>query len=354
MGKSPGDLLDFSANINPLGPPRSVGKRLQDCTETINCYPDPEYLRLREDIARLHDVPLECISAGNGASEILYLLAQVLSPEKILVLAPTFSEYEKAVKAHNPESTVQRLHLSKEAEFRLTDSLIEKVKDAVGREKIDCIFLCRPNSPTGTKIMLDVVEELAQVVSGTGTHMVIDESFLPFTQDWPENSAVKLTRRFPNIVVVTSLTKIFSIPGLRIGYLVGQTKLLRQMEEKQPPWAVNMMAACAARTGLADSGFVMDTQQWLPEVRKSLSQSLDSLCGIRTFPSEANFLLLELSDPCSPESAGKRLQSRLLQQGIMVRNCCTYPGLDENFIRVAVRKKEDNCELVRAISKIGL
>jgi len=347
-------LLDFSANINPLGPPRSVRAAVGGCWDEVHRYPDPEYGELRDEIARMHGISGDRVWVGNGASELLYILARCASLRKVVLLAPTFSEYARAVQGQWDDSAVDRVYLAAGEHFRFTGRVQHELLTGIKRNSPDGLFLCRPNSPTGTTLPLEAVEELVRAARRAGAHVVVDESFHPFTFDWTADSAVRLVGETDNLSVVISLTKILSVPGLRVGYVVGRSSFISGVREAGPPWPVSSPAALAARLGLSDHTFLARTCRWLRERRRVFSQKMQSLRGILPFASAANFLLLRLEGPGWGEENPARVTcERLLKRGIMIRDCGGYPGLSPLYIRAAVRRAAENDVLVSALRQMG-
>ncbi len=347
------DLIDFSANINPLGPPPAV-RNMVLCSQVLKHYPDPDYPDFRGAIAGLHSVEARSVAVGAGASELLYSVVRAADVRRALLVAPTFSEYAQAVKSGPGKRDILRVYLQDGEDFRFTDRVQRKLLRKLREGKPDCLFLCRPNSPTGGGVPLAAVDKLTEAAGRTGTCVIVDESFLPFLGCWPSNSAAGLLAEHCNLVVVVSLTKILAVPGLRIGYAVSSPRLIEALLRVQPPWPVSQPAARAARAGLGDRSFLRHSRKWIARRRRELYIRLRSVDGVRVFPSQAPFLLLGLRGALARHKpASGYIRGALSKRGVMVRDCSTYPGLDEQFIRVAVRRRRENILLAEALHQLA-
>lgn len=342
LGVNPERILDFSANLNPLGPPAAVMEVLARHLPEVAWYPEPQGGELKQEVAfRLGMTPSQ-VAVGNGACELIYLLCHTLSPRAALIPCPTFSEYARAVRTGG--GRVDQVEMREGSRFRLpTERLVASLRTG----RYDLVVICNPNNPTGTLARLDELDAVAQAAERADTWMLVDESFLGFHREAQQLSALGLSSRYRRLMVLVSLTKLYCLPGLRLGYLVGPTHLVTRLEEKRDPWSVNSLAQLAGLECLRQTEYLARTRELLPRYRAGLLTSLTSIPGIHVFPSEANFLLCRLDRTSATDLSGQ-----LAHQHILVRECSEFPGLDSSYLRVAVRQAEENERLVRAIAAV--
>ena len=333
------EWLDFSANINPLGLAGSVRQAIEGGVEGLIHYPDPDAAELKQAISRRYGVPYGCITAGNGAVELLYVLCHCLKPRRVLVTAPTFSEYERAARAAG--AATEYFTLEREQGFRLT------VSDLLPwMNKVDMVFLCNPNNPTGDLTDRESLEPLLKAARANGVQVVVDESFQDFLPGQEAVTCRPLLARYGNLTIVHSLTKFYAIPGLRLGFVLASPEQTRMLHDAKDPWNVNSLAQAAGVAALADEKYRQDSRDMLEAVRRELYEALRALPGCRPFPPSVNYILTELSG-CGATSGA--LRRRMAERGILIRDCANYPGLSSSFVRVAVKRREQNAALVAAL-----
>ncbi|HZD30953.1 MAG TPA: cobyric acid synthase, partial [Candidatus Angelobacter sp.] len=324
-GRAERELFDFSANINPLGPPPWLRSLISSQISALQHYPDPQCTALVEAIAERYRVSREEVIAGNGSTEILYLLTCGLEKSCALIPVPSYGDYVKAA-----QQAGMRIKTIPAGEPLPDGSL---TADTV-------VFLGRPNNPTGAVCSGAMLRRLA--VEHPSTVFVVDEAFGDFVEDFDS-----LTRHRPgNVIVLLSLTKIFAIPGLRTGCAVGDPALIQRLLELQPPWSVNTLAQAVSVAALRDEEYVRRTRAYVTQEREKLFHELSSLPGLAVYPGVANFLLVRLT--CAGRDAPS-LAKQMLAEGIAIRVCASFQGLDERYFRVAVRTGEENARLVTAL-----
>ncbi|MFH1625154.1 MAG: threonine-phosphate decarboxylase CobD [Pseudomonadota bacterium] len=335
-------IIDFSANINPLGLSLRVKEALSNSIETALRYPDPYCEGLKKEIAAHLEVDDRNILVGNGSCNLIYLIPQVLTPRRVLIPLPAFSEYEYSVKIN--QGTCEFLSLEETTRFCLKpESVVENLKD------IDAVFICNPHNPTGRVMVKEALLFLISECEKENVGVVVDEAFVDFAEDYDNLTLVKEAVLRKSLLVLRSLTKFFGLPGLRVGYLVGERRLIDRISLKQPPWMVNALGQSAAREALKDQEYIEETRKFIRQERDYLFSELQRLDGIEPYPSEANFIFCRLTH--------ERMDSTLLtdelgRQGILIRDCSTFRGLDRKFIRLAVRRREENVTLISALGKI--
>lgn len=333
--------LDFSANINPEGLSAQVRQSILENMEKIIHYPDPKAGKLKAAIADYYSVPEEKIVLGNGAVELLYLYMHVKSPKSVLIPVPSFSEYERA--ARSSEAKVLYIFMDEGQGFSLEDDkVMGKLQDA------DVLMLCNPNNPTGCMMKLEQVSRLVEAAAKWGTDVIVDESFMDFRHDGKEYSVIPLLDKYPNLMIIQSLTKFYAIPGLRLGFALGSEKLVKRLEKSKDPWNVNLLAQAAGAAGLQDVEYQKRSRDVVQENMAELADELQKLPGVKVYPPTVNFILLNIRET---GLNSRELTARMRRLGILIRDCSNYPGLDENYVRVAVKGKEDNRRLAEGLKR---
>jgi len=340
LGVSVEEILDFSANINPLGMPERTWEALGKGLEQLEHYPEMYADSLVKKIASLGNHPESRILAGNGSTELIYLLVRVLKPKTALIVAPAFTEYQRAVRVYGGK--VDFCHTSYENNFvPRTDLIIKELE-----KEPDILFICNPNNPTGSLLRPKELYPLLKVARQSGTIAIIDEAFIDFVGE--QASMESLLEDFENLVILRSLTKIFSLAGLRCGYLLADSELVERLRYHQEPWNVNSLAIAAAREALADQLFQEKTCRFIARERDFLQQHLARIPFLQIFPSQANYLLIKLDCRYSSQQLSDFLRRK---QRILIRLCTDFTGLDDSFIRIAIKNRENNVRLVAAMEE---
>ncbi|MBX6396319.1 MAG: threonine-phosphate decarboxylase [Alicyclobacillaceae bacterium] len=331
-------LADFSANINPLGPPEGVRAAVWSALDRIRHYPDPRQEQFRREVARHWSVPEETVIAGNGAAELIFLLMGVWRPRRILTVAPSFTEYEEAASAVG--ARILRVPLHPEQGF-VPDA--EKIVGALHASGADLLALANPNNPTGVLFEPAQLERLLDEAEQKGIRVLLDEAFLDFCTEERQLSRIGRAARSEGLFVLRSMTKFYSIPGLRLGYGVSSPGVVKEMDRLRPPWAVNELALAAGVAALGETRFAAETRRWMETERARMERELARL-GFETARSRANFLLawrdgFDIA----------RVWPYLAAKGIFVRDCRSFAGLDARFFRVAVRPRDEQERLFAAL-----
>ncbi|MEH1970215.1 threonine-phosphate decarboxylase CobD [Nostoc sp.] len=342
-GCPPDAILDFSASISPLGPPNSAIAAIKSQIGNLKHYPDPNYSELRLALSHFHQLPPEWILPGNGSAELLTLIGRELAQlAATTLITPAFGDYYRTLKAYNanvlecPLSLVTG-HTLGEGEVP-TSLLIHKEQ----RTKDKGLLLNNPHNPTGKLFSRDSIlpylEQFALVV--------VDEAFMDFVPPNEEQSLIPVVREYANLVVLRSLTKFYTLPGLRLGYAIAHPDCLAKWQLWRDPWPVNTLAAAAAIAALQDTEFQQQTWAWLPPARNQLFQGLAKIPGLQPQTSAANFLLVE-----SQHSTSQLQQQLLKYHQILIRDCLSFKELGDRFFRVAVRSQSDNQRLLTALKE---
>ena len=340
---SPHELLDFSASVSPLGPPPSVLHAIQTHLETLRQYPDPAYRDLRQAIAHHHDIDADWVLPGNGAAELLTWAGRDMAQwSGVGLITPAFADYGRSLRAHHLPIYACPLPLDHACQgtvdgLKLLDS---GFPTAVSRA--DCgLLLNTPHNPTGLLLPSDLIDtallQFAQVV--------IDEAFMDFLPPPQQRSRIACIAHHPNLTILRSLTKFYSLPGLRLGYAIAHPDRLRRWQQWRDPWPVNALAAAAAIAAFQDQAYQQATWQWLPPARDALATALNDCDGLKVFPGAANYLLVRSDRVSVPD-----LQHHLLQHHrLLIRDCLSFPELGDRYFRIAVRTPDDNQTLAHAI-----
>jgi threonine-phosphate decarboxylase len=299
---------------------------------------------LRSAAAAFYGVDPEQIIAANGAVELIYLLAQVLRPRTVLVLGPTFKEYEIACRLQG--ASVKHFRLPPRQDF-LPD-LPQLIRATRG---VDLVWLCNPNNPTGSLTPPGVLQPFLEHCRAQGIFLVVDESFLLFHPRWRQLTCIPEAVADGGVLVLQSLTKFYGIPGLRIGCGIGSAGVIWRLLPYQPPWHVNGLAQAAAGVAFEAGDYARRTVSLVRRERHFLASSLAELRLVRkVYPSAANFLLLELQPPANAPGVWEQLARR----GVLVRDCSNFDWLGDRFIRVAVKDRERNTLLLERLKAVEL
>jgi len=327
------DILDYSANINPLGLPEGLKDLLISGFDSLVNYPDPEYTELRKDISGYLKVAEERIIPGNGATEIIYLLFETLKLKRILIPAPTFDEYAQAAHATGVETDF--LELKEENSFKLNvDELLDKIKSGY-----DAVLLCNPNNPTSTLLSREEIYKILKFTSVRGIYLIIDEAFIELTVGGNGNSMTDALDEFNNLFIIRAFTKLFAVPGLRLGYGLGNAELIKEMWKRKMPWSVNSLACSAARI-LSNCGeYLEKTAGWLKEEKERFYRELSNIKGLKVFEPQTNFILIKI---LLPSLDAGTLKDRMGKKGILIRDASNFRFLNDKFFRIAIKDRKSN------------
>ncbi|PJA49751.1 MAG: threonine-phosphate decarboxylase [Syntrophobacterales bacterium CG_4_8_14_3_um_filter_49_14] len=332
-------IIDFSANINPLGYPPAVRETIVKEVNSVLNYPDDDSFDLISGLSEYHGIGRDNILVGNGSTEFIYWIPIVFKPRKALIVTPAFSEYEMGLRIAGSEIS----YFQAESDFSVSiDCLCSRM-----REKFDIFYLCNPANPTG---VLTPKDELCRVIAyaqEANILAVIDEAFIDFMED---ESLKKEIFRFPNLIVLRSMTKFFGIPGLRIGYVMAGASCIAKIKENKPPWTVSSLGQRAAAKALFDGDYIKNTRKYVTTEREFLRNALDEILGLKTYESAANFILVHIANRIGLNST--EIRDRLAKEGILVRDCSTFHGLGNRYLRIAVKRREQNIIIIEKMKEI--
>ena len=330
-------FIDFSSNINPLGFPSSITKIINKNRSLFSVYPDPDSSKLRDDLQKYTGIKKNQIIVGNGATEIIYNFCKVFlhKSSDVLIPVPTFGEYEAA----------SRLSGSKITFFKTMDinKNIAEFQDLV--TKTNCTFVCNPNNPTGILISKNNLLKILESSYNKSVPVFLDECFIELVPDSNE-SLVQYLKEFDNLFILRSLTKSFGLAGLRIGYGLGNKKVIDVLQRTKIPWNVSGLAQMAASEALSNVSHLSKTRKLIKNELKFLKNSISKINGFICYDSSTNFILIK------SRMNSKKIQEKLIAKKILIRDCSNFHGLDNKFIRIAVRTHKENVKLVRALEEI--
>lgn len=346
-------ILDYSSNINPYGLPENLKKEIFEKLFVLERYPDPDYIELREKIAEKNNLNIENIIVGNGATEIIFLFMKILSPKKVLIVSPTFGEYERAIKAStlaNDNLEINYFELKEAENFVLNIKNLETELE----NNYDLLILCNPNNPTGQFLKLKKLEDILKICEQKNTKLFVDEAFVEFVEDWENESIINSKENKENLFVIRAFTKFFAIPGLRLGYGICFNKnLLKKMLEKKEPWSVNNIADLAGQTVLDDENYIQKTKEWIKDQKKYMYENLNKIEGLRVYKTEVNFILLKIEDNLLEKGLDvKNLRKKMLEKGILIRDASNFIYLDKHYFRLAIKDKLNNKKVIETLTSI--
>lgn len=339
------DIINFGANVNPLGLSSSVKAALASHLDILSSYPDREYTSLREVLSAYCRIPSDYILPGNGSSELISLLIDALSPKHTLILGPTYSEYSRELSFSG--STQEYYHLKEEQDFRLD---ADDLCTVLAKGNYDLLIICNPNNPTSSAILHDDMEKLLCFCADHGVFVMIDETYVEFAPDIEAVTAVPFTQRFTNLCVLRGVSKFFAAPGMRLGYAVtGNPDFLRKMKEKQIPWSLNSAGAYAGELLFQDQDYIDRTRQLILTERGRMYDALSQLASFKVFQPYANFLLLKI---LKEGKTAFDVFETCIKNGLMIRDCSSFQCLDGEFVRFCIMMPEDNSRLLKVLEKV--
>ena len=329
---------DFSANINPLGLPQNVKKAIHTAAKDCNKYPDPLCRGLRSALSKYENVPEDNIFCSNGASEIIYRIVFAFKPRRVIVTAPAFSEYAQA--ARSAGSDVISYRLREENGFKIGADLAQLVDGAS-----DIVFICNPHNPTGVLTDRKTIRQIVEQCKLVGALLVIDECFMDFVTDGEISySAKPLLKEYDNVIVLKAFTKIFAMPGIRLGYCFSSNlNTIDKLYRCGQSWSVSAFAQAAGTAAALENRFVSETREYVDGERDFLKSGLVSR-GFIVYQSKANFIFFRALGILN-------LHERLLKKGFLIRSCENFDGLDGTYYRIAVRTHVENAALLLAMEE---
>lgn len=327
---------DFSANINPLGVNDRILKAATDSLKDMANYPDVYCAKLRAALAQSLEVNPEWLYFGNGAADVLFTLVLALKPKRALLLSPTFAEYEQALQSI--DCHIDYYNLTKENAFTLTLDYLQLLTD-----DLDLLILCNPNNPVGNTIPTSILQAILATCQTHGITIIMDECFNDFLENDSENTLTNELATYNNLYILKAFTKMYAMAGLRLGYLITSNQgVLAKMNKVSQPWSVSVPAQAAGVAAVGEDEYVERTRRYIAKERDYLCKELNAM-GIKVYKPEANYIFFY-----------HRLDwyKELLAHKILIRDCSNYRGLTKGYYRIAVKRSEENQQLIKAMKEI--
>lgn len=331
-----GELVDFSSNINPLGPPKGLNEKLINAFSTLISYPDIQYRHLRKSISKYLKCNKENIIVGNGAVEIINNLIHLF--ERIIVFIPSFSEYEKRPEVFGKEV----LKLDYLEDFSLDLKALEE-----NMVEGDLLILGNPNNPTGLRIEKEELIKIYEIVRNKGGFLLLDEAFFEFCPEDYDSIEIFREEGFKKVGIIRAATKFFALPGIRLGYGCISKEMMEEYRKIELPWSVNALADCAGRYIFDDKDYIIESKKYIDNERKYLLEELSKIKGIKVDTTHTNYILIKLLNWDE-----EFVFHKFLKDGLVIRKCSSFDGLDESYIRVAIKDREKNLRLVKSFKKL--
>lgn len=342
LGCTPQEITDMSSNINPLGPPPGLIQYLKNHIDAVSSFPEVDSQKINERFSDFCGIDSRRVLAGNGTTQIIYSIPQVLGIDSALIVGPTYSDYEDACRLQNVKTTFVFADAS-------THFQVDLNQIKMHLKNVDAVFICNPNNPTGTLIPPDTLKSLYR--SYPETNFIIDESYLPFVAGGEALSLRNLDSG--NLIVLSSISKIFAIPGLRIGFMISAAHMIKRFKRFLQPWSVNSLAQLAVRHLMANKNdtdaFIEKTQRYIRVERRRFLATAKHISNFNLFPSTTNFLIAQLPDDFQAEDVIHQLS----RDKILIRNCRNFNGLSNQFIRISLKTAGVNDMLAARLAKIA-
>ena len=338
------DIVSFSANVNPLGISPKLKTSLTERIDAIMSYPDRDYTSLRKCIADYVKAESGDIIVGNGSTELISLFIQIRHPKKALIIGPTYSEYEREVALGGGSTLYYRLE--EENQFLLDIPSLEKemVPD------VDLLVICNPNNPTSSAITRSDMRKILDICKRKGIFVMVDETYVEFAEDVQKITSVPLTGYYNNLIILRGISKFFAAPGLRLGYAVcGNADLLKEMNQRKNPWTINSLAAIAGEIMFTDEGYIRETRALIAKERSRICALLSSCGNLKCFTPTANFVLVKI---LREDVTSMDLFEAAIKKGLMIRDCSTFPFLNNKFIRFCFMMPELNDQLAEILLSV--
>lgn len=332
------EIISFSANVNPLGVSPRLRSTLADHIDAITTYPDREYTALRRCIAGYVNTDYENIIMGNGSTELISLFIQIEHPKKALIIGPTYSEYEREISLGG--GICLYYPLKEEDNFALNVSHFT----AQLNESIDLVVICNPNNPTSSAITRKDMRKILDICKQNDIFVMVDETYVEFADNYEEIDSIPLTAFYNNIVILRGTSKFFAAPGLRLGYAVtGNRDLIKSINTRKNPWTINSLAVIAGEIMFTDTAYIQETKSLISQERARIYNAFSRDSRFKVYPPSGNFMLVRLLEE---NMTSGLLFDRAIREKMMIRDCSTFPFLDNKYIRFCFMAQEMNDRLM--------
>ena len=335
------DIISFSANVNPLGLSDRIKEELSSRLDVICSYPDREYTLLREAAAKYCNTRPENILVGNGSTELITLFIRTMSPKKAMVISPTYSEYERELSLGGGSSIYFSLKV--EDDFKLdTDALIDALNASV-----DMLIMCNPNNPTSSAVSKHDMQRILERCRQCRIFVMVDETYVEFADNYDDICSVPLTEEYTNLCLLRGVSKFFASPGLRLGYAICSDRdLMEKIARIKDPWTVGSVTELAGQLLFSDTEYIEATKKLISSERARVTKELRSVPGLKVYEPCANFVLCRIT---KENVDADILFDKAIRRNMMIRNCSTFPSLDNKYFRICFMKPEDNDKLLEII-----
>ncbi|MEY8234911.1 aminotransferase class I/II-fold pyridoxal phosphate-dependent enzyme [Lachnospiraceae bacterium 66-29] len=334
------EITSFSANVNPLGVSPLLRETLANHIDAITTYPDREYTALRKCIASYINTDPENILMGNGSTELISLFIQIQHPKKALIIGPTYSEYEREIALGGGASLYYPLQEEQSFALDITNFIAQL------NESIDLVVICNPNNPTSGAISRRTMRKILDACKQNNIYVMVDETYVEFADNYQEITSIPLTAYYNNIFILRGTSKFFAAPGLRLGYAVtGNRDLLKSIHTRKNPWTINSLAVIAGEIMFQDSSYIAQTRELISQERSRIYQLLSKDSRCKTYPPNANFMLVRLLD----NRTSGELFDCAIREKMMIRDCSTFPFLDNKYIRFCFMQPQMNDRLISCL-----
>lgn len=335
------DITSFSANVNPLGISFLLKETLANRIDAIMSYPDRDYTTLRKNIGNYVDTDFNNIIVGNGSTELISLCIQIQNPKKALIIGPTYSEYEREVAIGGGRSHYYSLKEDDDFKLNLDELREELLSD------VDLLIVCNPNNPTSSVILRSDMRKILDTCKQKGIFVMVDETYVEFAEAMDQITSVPLTDYYNNILILRGISKFFAAPGLRLGYAIcGNQNLVKEINQRKNPWTINSLAAIAGEIMFADHAYIKETKELIAGERKRICNQLSKCPNLKVFFPCANFVLIKI---LKEGVTSMDLFEAAIRKGLMIRDCSTFPFLDNRYIRFCFMSPQKNDQLLQVL-----
>jgi threonine-phosphate decarboxylase len=336
--------MDFSGPTNYLGPSPKAVEIIKQHARLIKFYPDPNPIELKTEIAKYvgQGVDAANIILGNGSIELIYMISGVFPRNfKAVIPVPSFTEYEKAALRVGGEPVFVQLPENFALE---TENVKKAITDDTG---ILCV--CNPHSPSGTLYSRETIVDLVDFCQKKDVILSVDENYIEFTGKAQDTTMAGYVKKYENLFVIRSVTKFYGMPGIRLGYGIAAESLIDTLQTDRQPWSINSLAGFATLAAFKDTKFIENTKRTIAKERAHFAKMLGEIDDLHVFPSETNFLLVKI---LNPKLTSTMLKEQMAKEGILIRDCSTFVGLDDSYFRVTVRSARENLKFIETLRDV--
>lgn len=337
-------IVSFSANVNPLGISYKLKDTLSAQLDAITSYPDRNYKALRQTIAQYADTQFENVIVGNGSTELISLFIQTRHPKKALILGPTYSEYEREITLGG--GTTLYYPLKEEQNFQM--DILDFCHTL--NDSLDLLVLCNPNNPTSTALTRKQMRKILDTCMQYGIFVMVDETYVEFAPEASDISSIPLTNFYTNLIILRGTSKFFAAPGLRLGYAItGNQDLIKSINTRQNPWTINSLAEIAGRLMFIDEEYIKQTKKLMNEERQRIYTIMSTWDEVKVYNPVGNFILVKIT---KEDLTADEVFEHCIKKGLMIRNCSTFPFLDNKYFRFCFMRPQENDRLLQAIKEL--